>query len=702
MLRRLFLAALLLTAHLQPIPAQSIGQWQVYPSYWIATQNLTVDSRVYGLMNGNLLCYDTSDTSVKTYNSLEHLNDVRIIHMAYSPAAKRLILVYESGNIDLLGLDDQVWNIASLKQSTLANKTVTGITISGTTAYLTTGFGFLTIDMAQAVILDTYNLNLALTGLLVGEEKTYVATSNAVYACPNTANAHIRTNWTSTTEVARTAVAYKPSAYNPAGGLHWHSDGLNGLNGYRLQSDGTYQHAAGPIQPNSPARDLFYRMHYEGDRLLVAGGINTPYAIYNPATAMYWENGKWTNFDETIPATQYPNLNHWNTTHLVQDPNDPTHHFASPYRTGLYEYRDGRLVALYNSENSPLQQILDRGNPLGLNFNSATGLQYDTEGNLWMMNLQTDTIIRVLTPSGQWRALYYEPIEGTETADDYLFSASGVNFLVSRRTGGRGFFGFTTNGTLHTTADDQYVLRTTITNGDGTSYTPDLFYCMAEDLDGQIWCGTNLGLFVILDPTKYFDTDFLFEQIKIARNDGSGLADYLLSGVSVTCIAVDGANRKWIGTSGNGLYLVSADGQEMIHHFQAADSPLLSDNIQCLAIHPRTGLVMIGTDLGLCSYLGDATQAETDLDKDKVLAYPNPVGPEHTGLIIVDGLAMDSEVKITSSTGQLIHSGTSHGGRFTWDGRNKQGRRVASGVYNVIANNSQGSKAVVTRIILIR
>lgn len=698
MLRRLFLSTLLLAAHLSPSLAEAIGQWQVYPSYWIATQNLTVGSRVYGLMNGNLLCYDTSDTSVKTYNCLEHLNDVAITHIAYSPAAKRLILVYKSGNIDLLDLDDQIHNIASLKQSTLANKTVTGITISGNLAYLTTGFGFLTIDMAEAVIRDTYNLNLSLTGLLVGEQKTYVSTSNAVYACSNTENWKIAANWTTTNEVARTAVAYAPSEYNAAGGLYWHSDGLNGLNGYRLQNDGTYQHASGPIQPNSPVRDLFYRMHYVGDRLLVAGGINTPYAIYNPATAMYYEGGKWTNFDETLPATQYPTLNHWNTTHLVQDPNDPTHHFASPYRTGLYEYRNGRLVALYNSENSPIRQIKN----LGLNFNSATGLQYDADGNLWMMNLQTDTIVRVLTPSGQWRAMYYEPIDGTETADDYLFSSSGVNFLVSRRTGGRGFFGFHTNGTLHTTADDQFVLRTTITNQDGTSYTPDLFYGMTEDLNGQIWCGTNLGLFVIPDPTTYFDSDFTFEQIKVARNDGSGLADYLLSGVTVTCIAVDGANRKWIGTSGNGLYLVSADGQEMIHHFLADDSPLLSDNIQCIAIHPTTGLVMIGTDVGLCSYQGDATQAEEDLDKSNVLAYPNPVSPDYTGLITIDGLTMDSEVKITSSTGQLIHSGTSHGGRFTWNGRNKQGRRVASGVYNVVANNSQGSKAVVTRIILVR
>jgi hypothetical protein len=224
---------------------------------------------------------------------------------------------------------------------------------------------------------------------------------------------------------------------------------------------------------------------------------------------------------------------------------------------------------------------------------------------------------------------------------------------------------------------------------------------MAEDLDGRVWCGTQLGLFVINDPTTFFDQDFAFEQVKIARNDGSGLADYLLSGVPVTCIAVDGANRKWIGTSGNGLYLVSADGQELLQHFQADDSPLLSDNIQCLAIHPTSGLVMIGTDRGLCSYVSDATEAETELRADNIVAYPNPVRPDYTGPITVRGLTMDSEVKILSSTGQLVWNGQSNGGTFTWNGTNKHGRRVASGVYHIVANTANGKKAVVCRIIVI-
>ncbi len=702
MLRRtiISLAASLLLA--LPSRAQSIGSWQVYPSYWIATQNLTVGSSVYALMNGNLLRYDTDDTSVRTYDCLNDLSDIHISYIAYSEAAKKLILVYDNGNIDLLALNDDVWNLPSLKDATLANKTVNGVVTDGSTAYVLTDFGFLTVDMEEIVIRDTYNLGYSVTGLVMEEGKIYVTTGSAVYAASQEDNWHISDSWQQTSEKSSADVTYSPSEYNKAGGLYWHSDGSDGLRGYKLLDDGTYELAAGPIQPNSPVRDLSYRMSYAGSRLLVAGGINTDYSIHYAATAMYMEDGHWTNFDEETPAELYPSTNHYNTTNLVQDPYDDTHHFASPYRSGLYEYRDAHFVTLYNSENSPIQVISAYTGNKKQNYTCAVCLEYDGDGNLWMANQNSDTIVRVLTHDGQWRALYYDEIANTPTCDQYLFSSSGVNFLVSRRIDGRGFFGFTTNGTLNTTADDRHVLRTTITNQDGTSYKPDQFFCMTEDLDGRIWCGTNLGVFVIDDPSTYFNSDFRFQQIKIARDDGSGLADYLLSGVNITCIAVDAINRKWVGTNNNGVYLISADGQEMIQHFLADETPLLSDNIQCLAIDPVSGLVMIGTDVGLCSYMSDAANALDELSKDNVIAYPNPVRPEYRGPVTVDGLTMDCEVKICSTSGQLIWKGTSKGGRFTWDGTNKLGRRVSSGVYNVIASTSDGKKAVVTRIIIIK
>lgn len=66
---------------------------------------------------------------------------------------------------------------------------------------------------------------------------------------------------------------------------------------------------------------------------------------------------------------------------------------------------------------------------------------------------------------------------------------------------------------------------------------------------------------------------------------------------------------------GNGVYLISADNINQIHHFTTANSKLLSDNIESMAINEKTGEVFIGTDKGLCSYMSDASTTNSDMTK---------------------------------------------------------------------------------------
>ena len=89
------------------------------------------------------------------------------------------------------------------------------------------------------------------------------------------------------------------------------------------------------------------------------------------------------------------------------------------------------------------------------------------------------------------------------------------------------------------------------------------------------------------------------------------------------------------------------------------------------------------------------------MDKDNVWAYPNPVTPDYTSLITVTGLTYDADVKITSSNGALIAEGRSNGGQFTWDGCDKKGRRVASGIYMVVTATKDGKKGTVCKIAVI-
>ncbi|MBQ5871444.1 MAG: regulator, partial [Bacteroidaceae bacterium] len=484
---------------------------------------------------------------------------------------------------------------------------------------------------------------------------------------------------------AVTTISYENnwSDVSHVNGTYWMSEQEKGLRGYKM-SGNEFIPTEEVIQPSSPIRDLGYNVSWAGDRLLVAGGINTVGSFENPATSMYYENGKWTNFTELERTGRFAKVTPVNTTDLVQDPLDDTHHFASPYRSGLCEYRNGKFVELYNPDNSPLKSI-QQHNPASSWYYKqvlCSALSYDAEGNLWMAQSMLDTTFYVRKPDGKWLGLYYENFRQTSLIDKILHHSSGIKLVSSRRLEKRGVFCIDMKGTERTT-DDKTRLLQDFVNQDKTPYLPDQFFCLCEDLEGMVWVGTSAGLFVIEDVTKVFDKDFYFTQIKINRNDGSGLADYLFNDVAISCIAIDAANRKWIGTQANGAYLISADGQEMLHHFTTEDSPLLSNNVQSIAVHPGTGEVAFGTDKGICTFISDATTPEEELEKSNVVVFPNPVTPDYNGPIAIRGLVEDSEVKIISTGGQLVWNGTSSGGTCTWNGVANNGKPVASGIYHV-------------------
>ncbi|MDE7085328.1 MAG: Por secretion system protein, partial [Prevotella sp.] len=238
-------------------------------------------------------------------------------------------------------------------------------------------------------------------------------------------------------------------------------------------------------------------------------------------------------------------------------------------------------------------------------------------------------------------------------------------------------------------------------NQDGTKLQFSYTYCVCEDLAGNIWIGTDVGP-MYLSAEEIADPSRGFIQYKVPRNDGTNYADYLLSGISISFIAVDKAGRKWFGTNGDGVYLISEDNNTQEQHFTESNSKLLSNTIESIAINNNTGEVFFGTSKGLCSYVSDATTSNDNMDKDNVWAYPNPVTPDYTGLITIKGLSFNTDVKICNASGTLIAEGHSNGGTFTWDGCDKNGNQVASGVYMVLTAKSDGSKGTVCKIAIIR
>ncbi len=744
-----------------------IGDWAIHTSYHNTTQCQITGDKVYVLTSGALFVYDKKDNSIYTYDKLNSLSDFNIAYINYCKEIDALLIVYKNANIDILYANDYVYNVSDFKNKIISNKTINGVNVYGTTAYLNTNFGVVLLNLENLEFTNTYNLGLNTYCSYISGNNIYIGTDNGIYKGSLESNLLDKANWininskktyainsinnklvavidkkgactlntdgsiektiiTNTTQykysynynsnlyigwnnqlaIISSDTDYK--TYTPTttseyiladGNSFWSCKGEKGLVESKI-ADNKLIDGENYITPNSPIRNYCEFMKFIGDsKLLIAGGtLNYFDTTFYPGTIIEYDytNKKWINLPEEEIKTA-TGIKYVNICSIDEDPTEPGHYFASSFGQGLYEFRNGEFVAHYNHKNSPLESPV----PASMNYVRVPRIQFDQTGNLWVINTNVKDIVKVLKKDGTWLSLPYEDIMDFPTMVDMIIDSRGWLWVTSYQAI-PGIFCAKMNNTPFNISDDQTKLViNTFINQDGTKNTIYQVYCIKEDKNGQIWIGTNNGLFIIDDAEKFFK-DGTFTQIKVPRNDGSGLADYLFGGAQISAIEIDGANRKWIGTQNNGIYLVSADGLETIHHFTKDNSLLPSNEIKSIAINKSRGEVFIGTSEGIVSYMSDATEAEPSLQESAVHAYPNPVKASYNGVISIVGLTSGCEVKIVDAAGYLITEGVSTGGQFNWNGRNASGDKVSSGVYFVLLYDENGDESLATKILITR
>jgi ligand-binding sensor domain-containing protein len=368
---------------------------------------------------------------------------------------------------------------------------------------------------------------------------------------------------------------------------------------------------------------------------------------------------------------------------LTVDASDKEHLFIGSSGAGMLEFRNNQVVAHYDTANSTL--LSQVGNPTQYKVH---GLSYDREGNVWVSNAGTAAVIQVLKSDRTWKRFFFPgAVNSTAITGDMIIDDFGSVWVSAfQNLGGKeGILVFNPNNTIDNTADDKYEI---------VDFALNRVRCLAKDLDGTIWAGTEAGVYVFYPPST------LPQQILIKQNN---TFQYLLSSEIVTAIAVDGANRKWVGTENGGLFLFSPDGQEQILHFTSSNSPLFSDNITALAIDGKSGEVYIGTDKGLLSYRSDAITPEQDvLGCKDLLVYPNPVRSEYAGPVAIRGLVPNGTVRITDIHGGLVFQTTALGTQAVWNGTNNTDKRVPTGVYVVYSTDEAGEFSCVTKVMVYR
>jgi len=458
----------------------------------------------------------------------------------------------------------------------------------------------------------------------------------------------------------------------------WVADSANGLLKF---TNFQYQES---FIPEGTVRNDVYSLEYQGNTLYMCHGGHNNFSssgrIYDGVSIKNADN-EWINYNSSTLGGAIDVLEV-----VVRN---GTEYYAS-WRDGLSEMNNGELVVKYNYENTngALETSGSSNNRIKI-----SDLKFDNSGNLWGLNSEVNQPLFVKTKNDEWFSFSMNQNRFELFFNDLIIDQFEQKWGVIGRSGG--LFVYDDNNTISDPSDDKYKILKNIV---GQGNLPSMgVYSIAEDLDGEIWVGTDKGIGVFYNPSAIFsENNFDAQQILITEGE---YGQYLLSEEKIKCITIDGANRKWIGTEKSGVFLISDDGMEEILHFTTNNSPLFSDNIYDITINPSSGEVFIGTEKGLISYRSDATNGTTKQSTTKV--FPNPVRETYNGIITISGLVTDANIKITDIDGNLVFEDFAKGGQASWSGKNKNGDRVSTGVYIVFSTDINGIEKIVSKILFI-
>ncbi len=741
-----------------------VGSWTDHLSYASARRIAIGNNEIYASTGYSVMIYDKTYSELRKLSRIQGLTETGISSMAFSKEHNTLILSYSSCNIDLVKNNTVYNIPDIKRKYMPGRKVINKVVTSGRYAYFACSFGIVVIDLVKNEIYDTWkpgiNGNVAeVFDISFLNNKIYAATSLGVYSADaSSTSLSYYGNWNLIRSLRASTSSYNAvissgnkiyvnrnestasgdSVYvvdNNAALFSFQSGIYNtSLDTYpggfiisspksvRIYNDtGTLLRTLTSFSTSVP--DISQTM-IDGNDIWVADkssglfrGINmanfTSMQLPGPATndvvSITNKNGKtyiaggaldasWNNRWMDLKIFIYED-NTWHSEvsdtfkdalRVLPDPDNNNHYFVSTWGMGLLEYENNVLIKKYDDSNSPLKTII-----AGAPYSRICGMAMDKSKNLWITQTGVPGTIKVLKPDGNWMPVNETISLTVPTVGDIMISKAGYKWVILPR--GYGLFVLDDNNTPENFTDDRYK-SFFIKDNDGNMIST--VYSMAEDLDGNIWIGTDQGPVIYYNQNQIFDADPKAYRVILPRNDGTGLGDYLLKSESITSIAIDGANRKWLGTNSSGVYLVSSDGLKQLANYTEDNSPLYSNTIVGIAVDDKNGEVWIGTSKGVISIRGDATSGEGGFKK--VYAFPNPVRPDYKGNLTITGLVRDTQVKITDVSGNLVFETISTGGQASWDLTTFTGSRVSSGVYIILCASSDGSVSATTKILVMK
>lgn len=737
------------------------NSWSGHYSYYNIKKMDFAEGRIYAAAENSVFIHDLQTNTSQTLSSINGLSGGKISSIHYSETYNVLVLGYENGLLEVKRDDNEtIFSFIDIVQKPTIPATSKKINhfheVEGQ-LIISTGYGISMFNLENLEFADTYFIGnsgeqLNVLQSTVHNNNIYAATagSGIKFASLDNPNLIDYSQWQSIapTSTWKGIVSVGDFLY----AMRSNND-LFRVEGTTISSVGTLQSVVRDMWGNG---NFFYvtaankAVVYDANANQVAlvnaipeenFNLNTSFyqeetfylghrtkglIKYNPSTSAYNElspagplynsisdveaapNQLWAVFDEyNVEFNPYiPAITARGASHFVEDewqhfsssdlfgvselvnvtinPNNPGEVYLSSFLSGMVKVVDDEPIMLYNETNG-LDDIDVPNGPSNTGDVRINGADFDNQGNIWLTNSRVDKGLKVITPQGNVDGVDITSII-TDPFNDNAFTDLTVDSMNNV------FFGTEKNGVV------AYQTSTGELTNFENNLPSDEIRALAVDINNVLWIGTDRGLRVLYNPSSIFSQNISPSSIIILDEDG--VAQELLFEQFIMDIEVDGSNNKWIATASSGVFHVSSNGQETLAHYTIDNSPLPSNNVTSISIDHSSGRVYFGTVDGLVSVKGNATQARNNLDK--VYAYPNPVRPNFTGNVVIDGLMQNANVKITDIEGNLVYEEVSQGGSILWDTTAFGRHKVASGVYLVLITSEDQAETKVTKIMVIR
>lgn len=751
------------TLHAQdPLPA--IGSWREHLPYNSAIAVGRIGGTVYCATPYSLFSVDISTKEVERMSRVTGLSETGISCVYADEVNGKLLVAYTNSNIDVLTNNKRINVPDIKRDGRTGDKHIYRISASGSNYYLCSGLGVIVLDGSKYEIRDSWFIGnggnpVKVSGFCQAGGFYYAATAEGLKRAPvNASNLADYSSWQllgganglssgaceQVVSFSGKLIAQQHDSLFVLNGNTWnlfYADGWpftdvtlspaalmvcerqnNGAaRVIQLNADGTTARIlqqAGPVsyprqaivvnndawladqfgglsrfsgnaseqfKPNSPEATASGEMQVIDQIVYItAGEVNESWNYqYNGNGVYRLKAGVWTNFNRF----KFPALDSMLDFITVAADTRDGSVWAGSYGGGLLHIKA-------NDQFEILKQGVI-GNTVGdpLSYR-VSGLAFDEDHDLWVANYGSPQPIRVRKADGNWKS-FTPPFFNAENAWSQIVTGDQHTVWVVGPKG-NGLICYDPGASIDEVTDDHW-RKFSAGAGSGNLPSSDV-RCIAKDKNGYIWVGTADGIGVIQCPFDIFSAQTC-EAVWPVVAQGN-FAGYLFKGEMVQAIAVDGADRKWVGTR-NGVWLVSTDGTKIIYRFTEDNSPLLGNDVRKITIDGHTGEVFFATSKGVCSFRSTATEGAPVQDKE-VLIFPNPVPPGFSGTIGIRGLVNNAIVKITEPDGRLVYQTRALGGQAVWDGRNYRREKISSGVYLVLVSDDGRTEHTAGKIVFLQ